>query len=313
MRRSVRLVTAVALTSMSAMAGAAQSPGAPTAVIGVHVVDVVTGEIRHDRTVIIRDGYIAEEISATTEPPPSATIVEGRGRYVIPGLWDMHVHQSLPRLPAAASQRAEAERLRARYYESMFLAHGVTGVRDMGGDGARLLEARALYASASGPSANGAGANDDDERGVRVRTFMTGAILGTAPVVPGAPFPLRSAQDVEQSVQLLKENGAAHVKIRSLPPDLLATALASCRREGIRCVAHAPESPNLVAAVNAGIGWCHPPVLVSGERVAHPVRATRGVEPRSGDAHAPAAGVLQARFATAPAVRRLPPCRDVRS
>lgn len=88
----------------------------------VAVVDVARGEIVTPRTVLIVDGRVtAIGEPGTMEIPPAAVRVEGRGRYVMPGLVDMHVH-----LFNNASHRAPNE-----WAFSLFVANGVTGVREM--------------------------------------------------------------------------------------------------------------------------------------------------------------------------------------
>ena len=89
----------------------------PVAITHVMVVDVTNGEIKSNQTVLIENGVIravgpSDEVSV----PPSSRIVEATGKYLIPGLWDMHVHLSL----------AGEEVL------PLFLAYGITGVRNMG-------------------------------------------------------------------------------------------------------------------------------------------------------------------------------------
>jgi imidazolonepropionase-like amidohydrolase len=100
-----------------------KTPDRPNiAIQNVAVVDVVRGEIVQPRTVLIVDGRIA----AAGEPdaitiPPAAVRVDGRGRYLMPGLVDMHVH-----LFNNASRRPPNE-----WAFPLFVANGVTGVREM--------------------------------------------------------------------------------------------------------------------------------------------------------------------------------------
>jgi hypothetical protein len=81
----------------------------------VTIVDVSTGTTHPKHSILIRGERIAatgREIPA----PKGVRLVDGAGRFVIPGLWDMHVH------------------LTNRDHLAFYLAHGVTGVRDMGSD-----------------------------------------------------------------------------------------------------------------------------------------------------------------------------------
>ena len=88
----------------------------------VAVVDVARGEIASPRTVLIVDGRIAAIGEPDTISIPSAAVrVEGRGRYLMPGLVDMHVH-----LFNNASRRPPNE-----WAFPLFVANGVTGVREM--------------------------------------------------------------------------------------------------------------------------------------------------------------------------------------
>ena len=74
-----------------------------------------TGKEARDRTVIVSGDKISNITdSRSTTTPANAKIVDGRGKYLIPGLWDMHVHGT--------------------NYEStlpLYIANGVTGVREM--------------------------------------------------------------------------------------------------------------------------------------------------------------------------------------
>ena len=85
----------------------------------VTVVDVETGRNLEHRDVRIEQGRIRSVTPAGERTGAFAGhVVDGRGRSLIPGLWDMHVHTS----------RAQ----RAKTFWRLFLAHGVTGVREMG-------------------------------------------------------------------------------------------------------------------------------------------------------------------------------------
>jgi hypothetical protein len=83
----------------------------------ITVVDVVNGKNLPDMTVVITDSFISAVGSARDiSIPRKATVINCRGKYIIPGLWDMHVH--LGNVTRAAFP--------------VFIANGVTGVRDMG-------------------------------------------------------------------------------------------------------------------------------------------------------------------------------------
>jgi len=101
--------------------------GAATVVIeNVAVVDVASGTVRpHLSAVIEGERIVAVGPQGSLRVPTNARVVDGTGRYLSPGLWDMRVQLRSPdrQLPA-------------------FLAFGVTGIRDPGGDYDRAAETR---------------------------------------------------------------------------------------------------------------------------------------------------------------------------
>jgi imidazolonepropionase-like amidohydrolase len=96
----------------------------PLAITGVTVVDATGGPSRRGMTVLVDGDRIAHVArDGELELPHGAELVDGSGKFLIPGLWDMHVHWNEPD------------------YLALFIANGVTGVRMMAGD-ARHLEQR---------------------------------------------------------------------------------------------------------------------------------------------------------------------------
>jgi imidazolonepropionase-like amidohydrolase len=188
--------------------------------------------------VVVQDGAI-QAIRPTMgfRMPPGAQVISATGRYLIPGLWDMHVHMSTrPANPLASGARANAAN--SRYFLPMFAAYGITGVRDMSGD-LELLRAW----------------RDSVTRGVLIgpRMVITGFKLGgSSPAVRGAPFPLESEADVRRAVQLLKAGGADFVKIDNLSADLFRALVDECRRLGLAFVGHVTETMNVAEASAAG-------------------------------------------------------------
>jgi imidazolonepropionase-like amidohydrolase len=128
----------VAILLALATAGASQTPSDGAAVVVRHasVVDLDTGTAAV-RTVVARGGTIVAVGPDTQAVPAGATVVDGRGRYLLPGLWDMHIHL------ATRPEASVAERI----ILPLLLAHGVVGVRDMGGPAERVIALRAKVAS----------------------------------------------------------------------------------------------------------------------------------------------------------------------
>ena len=82
----------------------------------VSLVDVVAGAVTRNSSVLVEDGVIAEV--GVDHDDAGAVVVDGGGRFLIPGLFDMHVHSI---------------KLSPVLMHPLFIASGVTAVRDMGG------------------------------------------------------------------------------------------------------------------------------------------------------------------------------------
>ena len=123
MRAVVKLFACLVILAVLYLADARTQPqaGRPLAIASVAIIDVsaATGEaaVKTDQTVILRDGRIsAVGDSRTTAVPADAQRVDGRGKYLIPGLWDMHAHALTAH----------------EWVFPLFIANGVTGIREMG-------------------------------------------------------------------------------------------------------------------------------------------------------------------------------------
>lgn len=115
--------------------GFAQSPDGVTVFTRVTVIDGRGPAPRLDRTVVIRGNRIvAEGPSASVAIPSGARVIDGRGKFLVPGLWDMHVHLAMPG---------------GRDVLPLYITNGVTSVRDMAGDWPTLTAWRRDIAAGS--------------------------------------------------------------------------------------------------------------------------------------------------------------------
>jgi imidazolonepropionase-like amidohydrolase len=192
------------------------------AITHVNVVDVVSGRVLPNSTVVIDGGTIA---SVTQNPPPGgARVFEGQGKFLIPGLWDMHAHME------AAGQSAL----------ELYVANGVTGVRDMGSTLDFILKLR--EATASG-------------RVLGPRIFAAGPILDDAP--GDWPFRMRvkTSVDGRAAVQLLKRRGVDLIKVHDHTPGAAFFAIVEeARRQNLPLAGHVPMGLTVQQVVDAGQG-----------------------------------------------------------
>lgn len=250
--RTTALLAALLLAACtSARAPSAVSPAVPPAlaITNVTVVDVAGGPSRPGQTVVISGNRITRVgPAAGTQVPRGARVVDGTGKYVIPGLWDMHSHV-VGYGPTALD---------------LYLAHGVTGIRDMGAE--RFADAKALRDSIAGGQRPGprmriASPVVENQRWLAWTQRMSQQ-AGT-PWRLHERFGAASPRDAERWVDSVAALGADHIKVRNWPDTAISRALmARARERGLPVAAHANEPfPRTgVSSYEHGI-W--PPLRVS--------------------------------------------------
>jgi imidazolonepropionase-like amidohydrolase len=196
----------------------------PLVIQHVSVIDATGQAKQPDRTVIVDQGRIVAVVpSKKAHIPKGAQIVDGAGKFLIPGLWDMHVH-------GASDARAPWSRL-------LFLANGVVGVRDMAGPpDARVW--RAAQASSPDPSP---------------AIYLGSPIIdGPNPVWPDSIVAADAAQGREE-VDQQQQRGADFIKVYSRLPRSVYFAIASeANKRGIPFEGHVPELVTAAEASSAG-------------------------------------------------------------
>lgn len=124
-RQTFRLFVVILLLSGARSGVSAQQQPADVAITHVSVVDVRSGRVLPDRTVTIAGGAVVAVAPSTEARVDAARTVDGRGQWLIPGLWDMHAHLRANGMPAAIS---------TDWVMPLEIANGVTGVREMSSD-----------------------------------------------------------------------------------------------------------------------------------------------------------------------------------
>jgi hypothetical protein len=210
----------------------------------VSVVDVEHAAVRAHQDVTITDRIIAEVLSTASAAPATATIVDGSGTYVIPGLWDMHVHLSA----------AGADSL------PLFVANGVLGVRDMGTDLAVVRRWRQDGHGRVAPRIMGAGALLDSQRFLThvERVDRMVADRGVQPLAFDPPVQrvsLSAAAEVPSAVDRVVALEGVFVKVRTYEsPDVFFAIAREAKRRGLRFAGHSPpENVSWSEAALAGM------------------------------------------------------------
>jgi hypothetical protein len=214
---------------------AAQDTASPTPLVIVHVtvINPGTSSVQTDRTVVVRGTQIESVIDAAQTPSPKdARVVDGRGRYLIPGLWDMHVHTAFGDwFPGGRD-----------IILPLFIANGVTGVRDMGGDLPVLLKWRKQIAEGQivGP------------RMIVSGPMLDGYLPNKKLRFPSS-VPITTPASAIAAVDSLKEQGSDFIKVQSvIPHDAYLAAAAEAHRQGLPIVGHVPDAVRITEVVAAG-------------------------------------------------------------
>jgi imidazolonepropionase-like amidohydrolase len=184
----------------------------------VNVVDVVAGEIREHLTLVIRNGTI-ESVGGERQRPARALVVDGRGRYLMPGLIDTHVH------------------LTTNEQLLLYAARGVTTVQSLG-DRVKDNQARAAAVEAGALAGPGVVSCDYVAAGVSIdaATTVADAVSGGSDCIKIYSPPDWTQEEYHRLIQAARARGlriGGHLP-RNLPLD---EALVN----GQQFVAHAEE------------------------------------------------------------------------
>lgn len=235
--RSRGIVMGSMLTSMLALLySCATVAGNPTqdtiAIVGVTVIDPSSPQsAKANQTILISDGVIRAVLPSPLPVPASARRVDGRGKFAIPGLWDAHVHFMNTGVTALP----------------LFVANGVTSVREMGGfiDSTRAWQARMKAGTLVGPRIFTPGPILESprylqgvvERSARAKSQLAFRVL---PYRIGVADSLEARRAIDSLVKLKVD----FVKVRtSANPAAFYAILREARRAGLRVTAHQQNLP----------------------------------------------------------------------
>ena len=225
----------LALAAALALAACATAPDATRETVDLiisdaRVVDLETGLVTARQTVAIRGDDIVAVLPDAEAPrrfSPDQTF-DAAGRWVMPGLWDNHVH-----FGGAGLEEENADLM------PLYVLNGVTAVRDAAGDLAQtVLDWRAA-----------------PPREIAPRLFTSGPkIEGIAPVWKGV-IETGSEADVDAALDRLQALGVDFVKItdNTLKPELFLHAVREAKTRGMKTSGHIPMGITVLEAAEAGL------------------------------------------------------------
>lgn len=188
----------------------------------VNIVDVKTGSILQGSSVGIDDDKISEIYKSNVTASEKTKIINGSGKYLIPGLWDMHTHYFW------------------NYTSSnpALIANGVTGIREMWGNMDIIKMVRTQTAAG---------------KMIAPDIYSAGAIIdGIPPIWPGSAS-VGTSEEAEIEVEKQVQEGVDFIKVYSrLNKDTYKTIAAKSKAANIPFAGHIPSSISIWEAMEAG-------------------------------------------------------------
>ena len=186
-----------------------------TVITNVTIIDGNDGPPRAHSTIVIQGEKIAAITPNSERPPKEATMVDGSGKFLIPGLWNNDLHG-----PAYKEARASLASL---------VSYGITTVRDMGAPLEDITKLRAATESGTllGP-----------------RLFVAGPLLeGPIPIQMGLIVDLFGVREAQDEVKLLGRRAVDYIEVdTTLTPELYWAISDEARRQKIPLVGHIPTT-----------------------------------------------------------------------
>jgi hypothetical protein len=194
-----------------------------------------------DQTVLVRgDRIVALGKSSETKLPRGVRIVDGRNKFLLPGFWDSHVHLTLAGEPVL----------------QLFIANGVTGVRDMVGNAATLRDwkDRITRGSLVGPRIKMAGLAIESADWLTVIPKVDQIFkLHLSDTVLQGRIGVKTGDEARKAVDRIADQAMDFVKFRTMPSRDAFFAMADeAAKRKIRFIGHEPNVVSLAEAASAG-------------------------------------------------------------
>ncbi len=245
MKRLVRGVLGICFLVQVAPGAAADTAPVVIAYSGATLINGGTEAARPDMVIVTRGSQIvAVQPAQGFRPDKDTQVIDVRGKFIIPGLINTHVHLATLADPPVAHAYLRRE-----------LYSGVTGVRDMAGDVRLLAELKreAEFDEAPFPDIYYVAlvAGPDFFKDPRTHDAARGRVAGEVPWMQA----ITAQTDMPAAITAAKATGATGIKIYADLPATLVTALsAEAHRQGLLVWAHAAVFPAIPSeVVDAGV------------------------------------------------------------
>jgi imidazolonepropionase-like amidohydrolase len=204
-------------------ASKSDEPDGSVAIRNVSVIDARSAEPRADRTIVVRGTRIVAEGPADSVTiPEGARVIDGSGKFLIPGLWDMHVHLTMPG---------------GRDVLPLYVLNGVTGVRDMASEWVPLQAMR---------------------RDIAGGLLTAPRIISSGPYLEGGDVPIphllvKTPDDAKPAVDSLIRLGVDFIKVHGqLTPESYYAIARAARTRRIPFAGHVSRTVGAANASDSG-------------------------------------------------------------
>ena len=212
-------------------------------IINTNIIDVELGKVDSGMSLILKDNLIIELGKAKAiQTPKNATIIDGKDKFIIPGLWDMHAHTS-------------SDSITRQVAYPLFIANGITGIRDMIADcyneeyPCEKYNSPTIFISRNWKEdvANG---NLLGPRSVLGSQRVNGLRGDSSTILsPGTP------EHGREHVIFLKQRGVDFIKIyEECPRDVFFSVAKEAKNQNLPFVGHVPFEVKISEAAKVGIG-----------------------------------------------------------
>ena len=217
----------------------ARTKSPTVAMRGVTVVDVIDGSLHAEQTVIVAGNRIVAVGPANKVSIPGGADLIDEGGFLIPGLWDMHVHS----VANVAWDMPVRSVTNTDWHFPLFLSYGVTGIRNMNDATAdptleltRSVRRRLAEGKLRGP-----------------RLVANGPAIDGDPPLTSNPVVVRTPEQARAAVDKLADHGADFIKVyENLSREAYFAIMDQARRRGIPVDGHIPFRVLPKEAADAG-------------------------------------------------------------
>lgn len=231
--KTVLLGCLMSLFSISIFAQGINSSGnRPIVLRNVNVIDMSSEQAQTNMSVVISGDRITH-IGKNVKIPLNGEVIDASGKYLIPGLWDMH-HHMFNNISRAGTDNKDAN-------FPLLIANGVTGIRDMWSDAEDIKLAKKWNREIA------------DGKLIGPRIFVSSQIVDGVPTFLPNLLGVKNAKEAREAVRALKKYGAGFIKVYwNLTPEAYFAIADESKKLVIDFAGHVPFLVSARDVSNAG-------------------------------------------------------------